>query len=275
MRRLAALLLCACMLSGCQAAAEAPEAQTAPVSTTSTAASADPLETAAALSKAYGIQILVGEDAVKTEPWDYRFTPETDPRILTEALEELELRLSVYPTGMLPVLNEDCGGLHICIVKEILGNENNGSLAAARGLQFRDEENQYYLVLAEDITYTLYHELCHVIEDYLAPRIKTWGRWEQLNPPDFFYDWSYQANQLRDGSLWLQEGSRAFVDTYSMSFPREDRARIMEYAMTEGHEQLFESPIMQEKLALLSEGIREGFGLQDSPRVFLWEQYLK
>ena len=59
-----------------------------------------------------------------------------------------------------------------------------------------------------------------------------------------------------------------------MSFPKEDRARIMEYAMTEGNEEYFRSTTMQSKLKLLCEGIREAFKLKKSPETFLWEQYL-
>ena len=60
-----------------------------------------------------------------------------------------------------------------------------------------------------------------------------------------------------------------------MSFPKEDRARILEYAMTEGNEHYFQSKTMQSKLRQLCIGIREGFGLKKSPDTFLWEQYLQ
>ena len=75
--------------------------------------------------------------------------------------------------------------------------------------------------------------------------------------------------------MYLQPGKEAFIDSYSMSFPGEDRARIMEYAMTPGNEERFQSPTMQAKLKKLSQGIREAFGLRKSPEEFLWEQYLQ
>ena len=59
-----------------------------------------------------------------------------------------------------------------------------------------------------------------------------------------------------------------------MSYPKEDRARIMEYAMTSGNAILFESRTMQAKLLTLCQGIRDAFGLKKSPETFLWEQYL-
>ena len=59
-----------------------------------------------------------------------------------------------------------------------------------------------------------------------------------------------------------------------MSYPKEDRARLFEYAMTAGHDELFVSPNLQQKLKQLCTGIREGFDLEGSSEVFLWEQYL-
>ena len=60
-----------------------------------------------------------------------------------------------------------------------------------------------------------------------------------------------------------------------MSFPKEDRARIMEYAMLSGNQELFRGQIMQEKLKTLCQGIREAYGLKKSSETFLWEQYLR
>ena len=62
---------------------------------------------------------------------------------------------------------------------------------------------------------------------------------------------------------------------YSMSFPKEDRARIMEYAMMPGNEAYFKSSTMQSKLKTVCKGIREAFGLKKYAEPLPWEQYLK
>ena len=59
-----------------------------------------------------------------------------------------------------------------------------------------------------------------------------------------------------------------------MTIPREDRATIMAYAITEGNAEYFRSEIMQNKLTAICRGIRKAFGLEKSPEVFIWEQYL-
>ena len=266
MKRLPALLvLITLLLTGCGSAAPA---------VTGERITEGPEEIALALSEKYQVQILVGTDAASAEPWDYSFTPEEDSALLLAQLETVDQCLRNYPEGMLKVLADDCGGLTICLVKKISGKENNGGLTSARGLQFRDRENQPYLAIAEDLEYTLYHELTHVIEDFVLPRSQAWDQWEDLNPLSFDYDMDFEKNLHRDGSMYLGDANRCFIDTYSMSFPREDRARIMEYAMTEGNRSLFSSPMMQEKLNVLSMGIREAFSLTDSRGSYCWEQYL-
>ena len=100
-------------------------------------------------------------------------------------------------------------------------------------------------------------------------------RWDALNPAGFSYDLDYTANQSRKGDEYLQPATRAFIATYSMSFPKEDRARIMECAMCDGNEDLFRSSTMQAKLRCLSVAIREAYGLKKSTETFRWEQYLK
>lgn len=277
MKKFIAALLAVLMLSGCS---RLPR----PLSESSAATEAailsespeeDPQALAASMSTTHGVEILIGEAALAVQPWDYSFQAETDPELLLFQLHLLEEMLQHYPKGMLKVLSKDCGGLRICLVKDILGKEGTGSLHSARGLQFQDEEGRSYIVLAQDPEYTLYHELTHVIEDFVLPRSSAWDDWESLNPPDFSYDMDFQKNMTRDGSAYLRDETRAFIDTYSMSFPREDRARIMEYAMTPENGFLFESPIMQRKLKKLTQGIREAFGLTDPSRPLWWEQYLK
>ena len=226
------------------------------------------------LSDRHGVNILVWNRAVEVPPWDYDLIPEYQVPVIMRQLQLLDGRLRNYPDGMLRALSEDCGGLNISLVREIMGKENSGSLSTAKGLQYWDKQGGNYIVLAHDTEYTLYHELCHVIDNYIAPRSHIFDSWNNLNPKDFEYDMDYQKNVSRNGDKYLRSGSRSFIDTYSMSFPTEDRARIMEYAMTEGNAFLFRSETMQKKLYLLSYGIREVFGLLDSPRAFPWEQYL-
>ena len=114
-----------------------------------------------------------------------------------------------------------------------------------------------------------FRSLAHVMDAQIRSRSDAFDHWEQLNPPDFTYDYSYNLNQNRED--WNIPD--AFIDTFSMSFPTEDRARIFQYAMTDNNQDLFQSQMKQEKLAVLCAGIREAFGFT-TQEILPWEQYL-
>lgn len=223
----------------------------------------------------YGIDVLVYKDAVAVEPWDYQLEYAYQASVLQRELEALDARLSRFPEGFLSTLAGRFTALKICIVRSAVGADGSGSLSAVNGLQFWDGYDAYIVLAADrDTEYALYHELSHLLETVVLTESTAYDQWELLNPSGFQYDYDYITNLSRDGSPWLQEGNACFIDTYSMSFPKEDRARILEYAMTAGHEALFQSPCLQAKLQRICTGIRESFDLEDYPDPLPWEQYL-
>ncbi len=227
------------------------------------------------ISQRYGIRVLVYKDAIDIQPWDYDLEVEHLAPVIRKELEQLDARLGNYPEGFLQTLSQRFNGLTLCIVRSISGTAESGSLDAAKGVQFWEGHHAYIALAAgAETEYTLYHELCHLIDTVVLGESSAYDRWDELNPSGFEYDYDYTANRSRNSSEYLREGSRYFIDMYSMSFPKEDRARIMEYAMTEGNAACFQSKAMQAKLKLLCQGIREAFGLRKSPETFLWEQYL-
>ena len=232
-------------------------------------------EYARQIGEKYGIEVLIYKDAVRAQPWDYDLEPEHLTGVIQRELELLDRNLSRYPLGFVSTLAQRFDGLTISIVRSLTGTPESGSLDTADGIQFMDGYRACIALAADRNTeYALYHEMCHLIDTMVLNESSAYDRWDELNPKGFAYDYDYIVNQSRDGSAYLQDINRSFIDTYSMSFPKEDRARIMEYAMTSGNEHYFQSTTMQSKLKLLCQGIREAFGLKKSPETFLWEQYL-
>ncbi|MBR4291212.1 MAG: hypothetical protein IKT52_11340 [Oscillospiraceae bacterium] len=238
-------------------------------------------EIADRLSQTYGVQVLLWDDATSYQPWDYTLVPEYQVPLIREKLKELELFLSMYPEGFLPLCAEKTtsGRIQICLVRSILGNEAvDGSLSEAVGLQYWDSNRNTYLCLSlqyDGLFRNACHEMSHIIDSRVLTFCRAYDDWNKLNPEGFQYNNNYISNLSRDDRQWTEGAERAFIDTYSMSYPKEDRARIMEYAMMDGNETCFESETMQKKLRQLCIGIREAFGLKKSPEVFRWEQYLK
>lgn len=223
----------------------------------------------------HGVEILIYRDAVALEPWDYRLDYEYQSAVLRRELEALDRRLSNFPAGFLKTLANTFTALRICLVGEITPAADAGSPEAVSGIQFMEGYDAYIaLSCGQNTEYALYHELCHLMETVVLTESTAYDRWDMLNPEGFQYDNAYVSNQSREVGPWLREGKEYFIDTYSMSYAKEDRARILEYAMTEGHEELFRSPNLQAKLKQLCTGIREAFGLEDYEGTLLWEQYL-
>lgn len=232
-------------------------------------------ELAEELSQRYGIRILVGPEAVQKEPWDYRFHPEYQYRIIREQLLTLEQCLSRYPQKVLTQTAAQFQGLSICLVRSITGSTVESSLDVATGIQFLGDACAWVVVSAGPYQeQALYHELFHLMETRILSASGALDQWEKLNPAGFSYDLDYGTNASRNAGVYLQQGQRSFVDTYSMSFPREDRARVFEYAMLAEQTELFQEPLIQQKLQALCSGIREAYDLKDYPRELPWEQYL-
>lgn len=227
------------------------------------------------IGQKHGVQILVWEDALEMTPWDYRMTEEYNVPLLKERLQLLDHQLSHFPEGFLAQLGESGSNLTVCLVRKIQGVEGV-AVEAASGIQYWLEGGRPCIALTTSATEgSLYHELCHVMDTRVFAHSNAYDQWEELNPSGFAYDYDYAANAMRNAGEYLREAERCFIDTYSMSFPKEDRARVLEYAMTPGNEDYFQSKVMQAKLKQICLGLREAFCLEKSSESFLWEQYLK
>lgn len=226
----------------------------------------------------YGVRILFGQDAVNAEPWDYDLTAEYQVPVLLRDLETLSGLLASYPEDFLKLAAEgtDTGAVTICLVRSIDGSVESGGISGVEGLHFWHDGDMYVALAAGgDLESNLYRQLYYAIETRLLSNSNACYEWEKLNPREFEYTYDAAAVQTLADSEYLMGDERYFIDVYAMSFPGEDRASIMEYAMMSGNEDYFASDPMQKKLRTLCIGIREAFGLEKSSEIFLWEQYLE
>ena len=68
-----------------------------------------------------------------------------------------------------------------------------------------------------------------------------------------------------------------FIDSYSQTYPTEDRARLFEYLMyndTEEYSDYLALPHLQDKLKFFFEAIRKGFDSSTWPEKTVWEEKL-
>ena len=230
---------------------------------------------AKALSQTYGIKIELWQDATTPLPKDYSVTPEYLVNIYEQYLPVLEKALKAFPKTVYQKLGRQSqnGKLTVSLVREIYTTNELGSLTLEKGNHFWSNGSSYLLLMMDDkLEQNFYHELFHAMDSYILTETKAYDDWRKLNPSGFSYDYSYITNEYRDPEDYLDPANRAFIDLYAMSYPKEDRAMIMEYAMQQGKESYFTSKIMRKKLETLCKGIRNAFKLGDGD--YPWEQYL-
>ena len=228
------------------------------------------------LSEEYGMEVLIWKEAAAAAPWDYAFTEEHRYPVILSQLQTLEDCLTRYPKEVLEETAACFDSLTVCLVQSITGTAGSSSLTTATGIQFLNGSDAYVVLAAgEHMEQALYHELFHVMETLLLSRSSALDRWNELNPAGFSYDLDHAVNAQRNSGVYLEKQTRAFVDTYSMSYPKEDRARIFEYAMLPDMEHLFTPKTMQSKLKAVCDGIRTAYGLTEYTSPLPWEQYLQ
>ena len=185
--------------------------------------------------------------------------------------------MSVFPEGFLVTVAEvsDSGKLHIGLVRG-LNRKNTGVPVGVDAQQYWVDGNAWMVLSVGDTVEQLfYHQLAHVLDTFVYSKNVAYDEWVKLNPKDFAYDLSYFQHETHGDSQYLSGKNQAFIDTYSMTFPKEDRARIFDCAITEGNAELFASKTMQNKLRQFCVGLRNACGWKKDPRSFPWEQYLE
>lgn len=222
-----------------------------------------------AFQSSHSISLLIG-DAVADLPEGLSVETEYLIPAYEKYVPLLKHLIRQFPEGFFEKAAQKTpsGMIHIGLVRNF-----NGQVSDLPTLHFRADGNiRIILALDENLERNFYHAVCHMIETRLLSVSAALYDWDKLNPEDFTYDNDYVKNLQRDETMYLEGGDRSFVDTFSMSFEREDRARILEYACMPGNEDLFQCRILQQKLQLLCKGIRDAFALDGS--AYLWEQYL-
>ena len=237
-------------------------------------------ERAEALSRRFGVKILIGEQCA-AEYSHYNTYPLTDPMFVGEALDVLEECMGRYPEGFFRQLpHGPFGHIRLELVGALMlkeGTENQPGDAAA----FVQEQEGYLLMALDGFLLrpdTLYHEFSHMIDRRLGwdARIRedalfSEEGWLARQPEGFAYAMSY-TDMPEETRRYMETG--CFDREYSMTYPTEDRATLFAAAMTQA-QLLAERPGMQKKLDYYARCIRDCFDTEGWPEVTAWEQPLQ
>ncbi len=238
---------------------------------------------AKALSEEFQVEVLLGKQC-KTDFSDYSAEQIKKVSSISAALDQLEIAFSSYPDGFFSqLLHDDLRSveIHLCGPLTAKNSEiRESGFGDFRGF-VEETEGKYLMVLDisgdADLTGSIYHEISHMIDSKLQAdallrddALFSEEIWASLNPADFDYSYSYAG--LTPSA---QQGKYEdyFTDSYARTFPTEDRARLMEYAMTSGYLLAGNTGLLG-KLSYYSRCIRDCFDCEGWPGITLWEQVL-
>lgn len=221
----------------------------------------------------YDIDIIIGDDCDEVIG-TYRTEYLESVRLIKATVNNLERVISSYPCDFFQQLG--CNGdkrIELQIVGGLFGDENEDTLSSAAALYNDFGDRQVIAMDCNDyntVDMNFYHEVGHAIDYYICEHYGEYYYefdeiWlETLNPPDFIYDYSYRDNNDSSDSNGIlnyeeDDANVYFIDTYSKSFPTEDRARLFEYSLTYGIEKYEKYPRLLEKIKFLYEGITVTF----------------
>ncbi len=231
-------------------------------------------ELASQIGSKYGVDIRLADEVTVAQ--NYTFTLEYQVEAFEKALEDLDRAMAKFPEGFFRTMAKVTKDrtLHIGLIRAYRADTLNAQVMND-GLQYWIGGNAYIaLSVGDNVEADFYNELSHAVDTYVYSYSIHYDFWNDCNPEGFVYDESYDLYTTHEGSPYLQDENRAFIDAFSMTFSHEDRARVMEYALMDGNEAYFQSDIMQAKLRQLCLGLRQAFGWKKYEGTFIWEQYL-
>lgn len=244
-----------------------------------TLAPAELYDRAAELSRRFGVDIRIA-DQCALDYTGYTAYAVSDAAVLRSALDTLERALSAYPEGFPEQLNY--GGIRSIRIELVGGlSPKEDALESITAAAFTQERVDHYLMVADVYMVNeaaVYHEFSHIIDSRLAwdaglreDALFREEGWMALQPAGFQYAWSYR-NVPESVTAYYDSGY--FVMDYSCTFPTEDRATLMEAAMTGAFYEFEAKPGLLPKLEYYSRCIRDCFDTAGWPALTLWEEPL-
>ena len=194
---------------------------------------------ASALGQQYGVQIRIAEQLAE-EYGEFSAWPETDEATVTAGLDALEEALAALPANLIPQLPYGTvRTLEIHLTGGVYKTEQPAQVSGFDSFNGFTHTTATVTVIALDIArpgqlkQVFFHELGHAIDNKLAFDAKlredalyNEQAWMALNPEGFVYAETYDEMPMS----YFSDGYEAwFLDLYSRTFAREDRARVLEY----------------------------------------------
>ncbi len=243
-------------------------------------------ECAVRMQDKFGVVPYYWEGPLETELFDYRMEPITDRITLLSMMERLEECFAMFPDGFwreIPGAEKD--GVEIYVCKEFHRLQNYMIEDASAVVNISGPAVSMAICSKYDanLEQTFVHETMHMMEqrlgEYSAANdlglLEYW--FDELNTNKYPYLNSYTDGDGRNleetGGTFRDDPDEAwFIDAYSRTFYKEDRARVLENLYV-GNKYYFNSPHLRAKADYLCAVIRAAFpSVAACKEPVLWER---
>lgn len=216
-------------------------------------------EKAKELKDKHGVDIRIWQDAVKYDG-GYNIVPEHQPMAIQQCMDQLDAFMGLFPEDFLykSVNNR----IRICIVRSVSDKTDVV-------LYWYDGDPFILIPATADVHNAFMKELSAVVDIHVLGNSPMYDYWNDLNPEGFAY-----GDETTYKTEYLEGENIAFFSEESMKSAPDDRSRIFVEAMKADNAQAFQGEIMQRKLLLLCQAIRDAWRWEKKTDVYPWEQYL-
>lgn len=238
------------------------------------------------IEEKYGIKISIGKEC-SSMSGGYAVSPLEEYETVKQSLDMLDGELSKYPENFLEQIKYDgYDSIHFFIASTLIGMGEG--LDFAGGFQYEEGSTMYIVLdssVPEAAKTTVHHELSHIIDDFINAKTGfDENVWKSYNPVTetyadiYTYDYKlfgYDGMDKYTFDYSYENNSECyFVDSYSMTFPTEDRARIWENVMMveDVNIDFAQSPKLKAKLNYYAQCVRQAFDNAGWDDV-IWERY--
>lgn len=173
------------------------------------------------MEETYGVTIKYQTETAGYSVGGMSTTAISDSNVAQTALVNLNLALSLYPSGFFKEIKDKGYPLTFYLIKRY-------STDNVTGVTDSSKKNIVISIATDyDFADTFHHEVYHYIEKYMTSAGASFTSWNSLNPADFSYGvidsaYSYARTFSEDAF---------FVNSYAMTDQYEDRASTFEYMM--------------------------------------------
>ncbi|SCH05459.1 Uncharacterised protein [uncultured Clostridium sp.] len=247
----------------------------------------DAEELVKSMNEKYNVDIFIKEDAIGNFP-DFTGEVLKNEDNIIGALRGIDDVLSKLPRGFIDELCSEIDensltGVNIYITGKLSSNADD-AISSPVGYAYSDNDLKRNCIVLDgeqsmfNIKYNMQHELMHIIDNRISKYSDDFQSWNNFLINDAKYNYSYIGYENDYSNTVVDSDSSegiCFINTYSKTYPNEDRAEIFKLLFYDGDEIPSELsyPIIREKAYYICRVIRENFKSVQSEDKVYWERF--